>query len=48
MRDISENPIGNSEREKKGLRKPMHRSEEGPKVPRVGRALVYLVRAVTK
>ena len=48
VRGVSENQIGNSEREREGLRKPMHRSEEGPKVPRVGQASVYLVRAVTK
>ena len=40
--------LSNSECESEGLRKPMRRSEEGPKVPRVGRASVYLVRAGTK
>ena len=47
-RDVSENWISNSECEREGLRKPMCRSEEGPKVPRVGQASVYLVRAMTK
>ena len=48
IRDVSENRISNSERERGWLRKPMHRSGKGLKVPCVGRALVYLVRAVTK
>ena len=45
---VSESQISNSERESEGLRKPMRRSGGGPKVPRVGRASVYLVRARTK
>ena len=48
VEDVSENQISNSERESKGLQKPMRRSGGGPKVPRVGRASVYLVRAGTK
>ena len=48
IEDISEDQISNSERESEGLRKPMRRSGGGPKVPRVGRASVYLVRAGTK
>ena len=45
---VSKSQISNSERESEGLRKPMRRSGGGPKVPCVGRASVYLVRAVTK
>ena len=48
VRDISKNRISNSEQERGWLRKPMHWSGKGPKVPHVGRASVYLVRAVTK
>ena len=45
---VAKSQISNSERESEGLRRPMRRSGGGPKVPRVGRASVYLVRAVTK
>ena len=47
-KDVSENQVSDSECKSERLRKPMRRSEGGPKVPRVGRASVYLVRAVTK
>ena len=48
LEDVSEDQINNSGRESEGLRKPMRRSGGGLKVPRVGRASVYLVRARTK
>ena len=48
VEDVSEDQISNSECESEGLRKPMRRSGGGPKVPRVGRASVYLIRAGTK
>ena len=48
IRDVSENQISNSECERGWLWKTMCWSGKGPKVPRVGRASVYLVRAMTK
>ena len=45
---VSDSRTSNSEHKSEGLRRPMRRSGGGPKVPRVGQASVYLVRAGTK